>query len=271
MEEPMAQPIIGKAEFKRTADGKVLLTIDPDSTWEILKMQYPDALSGTFMIMRTDDSITLFKDRVYLRNGELRLGDNGAGGSIFLHDSNGNSRISLDSFARIRVGNVGQAGSVQVRDASGKDMVVLNGQDGDIILQNGDCAEYFELAESEPPEPGSVMVLDDDGKLRQSEGAYDKKVAGVISGAGDYRPGIILGQNQTSTPKVALAMLGKVFCKVDAIPGPIGVGDLLTTSLRVGHAMRADDPERSFGTIIGKALRPWRDGLGLIPILVALQ
>jgi len=66
-------------------------------------------------------------------------------------------------------------------------------------------------------------------------------------------------------------MVGKVFCKVDATHGPIGVGDLLTTSSVVGHAMRAGDPARSFGTVIGKALRPWRDGLGLIPILVALQ
>jgi hypothetical protein len=66
-------------------------------------------------------------------------------------------------------------------------------------------------------------------------------------------------------------MLGKVFCKVDATQGPIGVGDLLTTSSVVGHAMRADDHARSFGAVIGKALRPLQEGLGLIPILVALQ
>jgi hypothetical protein len=35
--------------------------------------------------------------------------------------------------------------------------------------------------------------------------------------------------------------------------------------------MRADMPARAFGAVIGKALRPLRDGQGLIPILVALQ
>jgi hypothetical protein len=35
--------------------------------------------------------------------------------------------------------------------------------------------------------------------------------------------------------------------------------------------MKAEDPLKAFGAVIGKALRPFRDGQGLIPILVALQ
>jgi len=35
--------------------------------------------------------------------------------------------------------------------------------------------------------------------------------------------------------------------------------------------MKACDPAKAFGAVIGKALRSWRDGRGLIPILVALQ
>jgi len=35
--------------------------------------------------------------------------------------------------------------------------------------------------------------------------------------------------------------------------------------------MKATDPLRSFGAIIGKALRPLAAGRGMIPILVALQ
>jgi hypothetical protein len=34
--------------------------------------------------------------------------------------------------------------------------------------------------------------------------------------------------------------------------------------------MKATDPRRAFGAIIGKALGPCPDGSGLIPILVAL-
>ena len=35
--------------------------------------------------------------------------------------------------------------------------------------------------------------------------------------------------------------------------------------------MKAADPFKAFGTVIGKALRPLEAGQGLIPILVALQ
>jgi hypothetical protein len=35
--------------------------------------------------------------------------------------------------------------------------------------------------------------------------------------------------------------------------------------------MKAQDAQSAFGAIIGKALRPLGSGLGLIPILVALQ
>jgi hypothetical protein len=38
-----------------------------------------------------------------------------------------------------------------------------------------------------------------------------------------------------------------------------------------GFAMKANDPSKAFGAVIGKALRPLREGQGMIPILVALQ
>ena len=65
--------------------------------------------------------------------------------------------------------------------------------------------------------------------------------------------------------------MGKVYCKVDAQHSPIEVGDLLTTSATPGYAMKADDPFKAFGAVIGKALRPLEAGQGLIPILIALQ
>jgi len=70
---------------------------------------------------------------------------------------------------------------------------------------------------------------------------------------------------------VAVALVGKVYCKADAQYSPIGVGDLLTTSETPGHAMKAVEPAKAFGSIIGKALRTLQAGKGLIPILVALQ
>lgn len=142
---------------------------------------------------------------------------------------------------------------------------------GDIRLNNADCAEDFDIAKSEAVESGNVMVLGDEGTLYQSQQAYDKRVAGVISGAGGYKPGIVLDKQPSRSDRKPVALLGKVFCKVDAHFAPIEVGDLLTTSGTPGHAMKADDPLKAFGAVIGKALRPLKEGQGLIPILIALQ
>jgi hypothetical protein len=143
--------------------------------------------------------------------------------------------------------------------------------DGDITLANADCAEDFDVADEASAEPGTVMVLDDESKLRESVRPYDKRVAGVVSGAGNYKPGLVLDKQLSEGNRQPIALLGKVFCKVDAQFGSIEVGDLLTTSPTAGHAMRADDPFKAFGAVIGKALRPLPDGRGLIPILIALQ
>jgi hypothetical protein len=58
---------------------------------------------------------------------------------------------------------------------------------------------------------------------------------------------------------------------VDAQYGSVEVGDLLTTSPTFGHAMKATDQAKAFGSIIGKALEPLRSGTGLIRMLVSLQ
>jgi hypothetical protein len=142
---------------------------------------------------------------------------------------------------------------------------------GDIRLANADCAEDFDIAGLVKIEPGTVMVIDSEGALRESDRAYDKRVAGVISGAGNFKPGIVLDKQESSRNRMPIALLGKVYCKVDAQYGTIEVGDLLTTSLTPGHAMKTCDPLKAFGAVIGKALRPLTEGQGLIPILIALQ
>ena len=144
---------------------------------------------------------------------------------------------------------------------------------GDVVLANKDCAEDFDIEVSANAEPGAVMVLDESGLLRECRRAYDKRAVGVVSGAGNFRPGLILGRDDARDVRRApVALVGKVYCKVDARHVAIETGDLLTTSTTKGHAMKADDPARAFGAVIGKALlgvpRGERD---LIPILVALQ
>ena len=142
----------------------------------------------------------------------------------------------------------------------------------DLQLTDGqDCAEEFDIANADLVEPGTVMVLGDGGILEPSQFAYDKRVAGVISGAGNYKPGIVLDKREAQPSRKPIALVGKVYCKADARYGAIKTGDLLTTSPTPGHAMKATDGTKAFGAVIGKALRVLDSGQALIPILIALQ
>jgi hypothetical protein len=142
---------------------------------------------------------------------------------------------------------------------------------GEIELVGADCAEAFDANAETAIEPGTVMVIDDEGAMRVGEEPYDKRVAGVVTGAGSFRPGIVLGKQQTDARRVSLALVGKTYCKVDASYAEIEAGDLLTSSPTPGFAMSVSEPERAVGAVIGKALRPWARGRGLIPILVTMQ
>ena len=143
---------------------------------------------------------------------------------------------------------------------------------GDVLLTGADCAEHFDILDECRLRPGTVVVIGTDGALRESCGAYDRKVAGIVSGAGSYRPAIVLDrQSVEANGRLPIALVGKVFCQIDAGYGAVEVGDLLTTSPTPGHAMKASDPARAFGAVIGKALRPLAEGCALVPVLVALQ
>jgi hypothetical protein len=167
-----------------------------------------------------------------------------------------------------KIGNNGHAGFFDGNVHVTRSLLV----EGDITLPNaGDFAEDFCVAEYQVAEPGTVMVLCDDEMLRPSDKPYDKRVAGVVSGAGAYKPAIILDRQKETIDRKPLALVGKVYCKVDARYAPIEVGDLLTTSATVGHAMKATDSTCAFGTVIGKALRALHEGQAMIPILIALQ
>jgi hypothetical protein len=172
------------------------------------------------------------------------------------------------------VAGIGDAAGVGVYGEGGRAAGFFKGDvevTGDIRLTNADCAEDFDISGAEPVAPGTVMVLGDNDTLEPCGRSYDKRVAGVLSGAGNYRPGIVLDKQPSQRNRSPVALLGKVFCKVDAGYGPVTVGDLLTTSDTPGHAMKAADPLQAFGSVIGKALRPLDAGRGLIPILIALQ
>jgi hypothetical protein len=204
------------------------------------------------------------------KDGDEIAVDQKPGVRTLAFDKNAYGDTKAGLFIGVHVSQGGKRpGIIALRDKTGNDSLLLDGEKGDIVLMNADCAENFEVSES--VEPGTVMVLGDDGSLRSSDSAYDTRVAGVVAGAGSYRPGIVLDGGASGDNRLPISLVGKVFCKVDDSNGAIEVGALLTTSTTPGHAMRASDAGRAFGAVIGKALAPHPRGNGLIPVLVGLQ
>jgi hypothetical protein len=122
-------------------------------------------------------------------------------------------------------------------------------------------------------ETGSVVVIDDEhpGRLKRSTQAYDKRVAGVISGANGIHPGISLKQEGALDSGENVALTGRVYVRADASGGPIKPGDLLTTSNTPGQAMKVSDFTQSQGAILGKAMSALPAGQGMVLVLVTLQ
>jgi hypothetical protein len=217
-------------------------------------------------------------------NSELTLGGNGQDGKIQLvskvsattvHIDGANGSITLDGPLATHVlqvqGKKGVGdGLLSVIREDGLAGVVITGHD--ITFPNGDIAEEFEFALADgKPEPGTVVVLLDEHRAQPSTLPYDRRVGGVVAGGGCYRPAIVLDRQQNKRGRVPISCLGKAFCKVDADHGAISVGDLLTTSPTLGHAMRASDRARAYGAILGKALRALETGKDLIPVQMCLH
>lgn len=153
------------------------------------------------------------------------------------------------------------------------------------IRGGADVSEQFEISNSahldskspssEPEiQPGMVVSIDParPGKLLVSRKAYDRKVAGIISGAGGVKTGMMMGQQDSiADGQHPVALTGRVYAMCDASSAPIEAGDLLTTSDTPGCAMKASDRERTPGAVIGKAMTDLKKGKGLVLVLVTLQ
>jgi hypothetical protein len=138
-----------------------------------------------------------------------------------------NGKVAAIWIGRDKAEGGHKAGLVFVRDATGDDLVVIDGAKGDVILSNADCAEDFDVADLDDVEPRTVMVLDDDGRLRPSERAYDTRVVVVVAGGAGQQPAIVLDRRPgAQRERLPIALTGKVFCRVDATHAAVKAGDL---------------------------------------------
>lgn len=204
----------------------------------------------------------------------------GGGGYLALYNGSGAQMVTLQADEVLNDG-----AQLVLRNNAGVATIVLDanqGTEGRITTQvltitgGSDLSENFDVNASEDQlKPGMIVSIDpaNVGELVLSGKPYDKTVAGIISGAGGVKTGMLMGQAGTKADgKHPIALTGRVYCYVDAdANGAIEPGDLLTTSATPGHGMKAGDSSRAHGAIIGKAMSGLDKGKGLVLVLVNLQ
>ena len=144
------------------------------------------------------------------------------------------------------------------------------------ITGGSDLTEWFDVSSSQhqKPEPGMLASIDPNqaGKLKLSSAPYDKKIAGIISGANGIQGGMTMGQKGSiADGQYPIALTGRVYVKADASKGAIQPGDQLTSSALPGYAMKVSDSTRAQGAVIGKAMTSLEKGKGYVLVLVNLQ
>jgi hypothetical protein len=142
------------------------------------------------------------------------------------------------------------------------------------ITGGSDLAEPFAVDQESTIQAGMVVAIDPThpGQLRLADHAYDRTVAGIVSGANGIKPGLTMTSDHTAAGhSQPVALSGRAYVWADGTHDPIQPGDLLTTADNPGHAMKVTDYARAQGAILGKAMSALPAGKGLILVLVSLQ
>ncbi|MBN1756603.1 hypothetical protein JW877_10395 [bacterium] len=228
--------------------------------------------TGTIMdplVVKNDSDLGL----IVQNNGDVSIGTAGSAAKLDIYSE---SRDLIRAFTDVEIKFVVKNnGRVGIGVSSPDELLHVAGTAKVDVLKiagGADLAEQFDVNDS--PEPGMVVIIDDKnpGKLIVSSKAYDRRVAGIVSGAGGVNPGMLMSHDGTvAAGEYPVALSGRVYCMVDAANGPIQPGDLLTTSDIPGYAMKVIDQERAQGAIIGKAMSALDNGQGLVLVLVTLQ
>lgn len=188
----------------------------------------------------------------------------GQGKSLVIYDDiAAQYRVVINGSGNIGVGTTTPAAKLHVVGTARTSVLEITG--------GSDLAEHFELAED--AQPGLVVAIDPQraGKLALARGAYNRRVAGIISGANNLSAGMVLPDAAGARDSRPVALSGRVWVYCDASKHPIKPGDLLTTSNIPGHAMKVTNYTKAQGAILGKATTGLNRGKGLVLVLVTLQ
>ncbi len=254
----MSDPFYSSSDIFLSSNDAVVVELDADGSNEDADFSIEDKDSNIIYNFDDGGEFSIYEPGI----GEMiemvssELGTDGA--QITLRNNAGQATIVLD--AEYNAGGDGRITTEVLQITGGSDL-----------------SEQFEIqaaAAEFSPKAGYVVSIDPahPGELMVSSRAYDRTVAGVISGAGDVQPGMLMGQKGTEADgRYPVALTGRVYVWVDASYGAVQPGDLLTTSATPGHAMGVSDYEQAQGAILGKAMTSLESGRGLVLVLVSLQ
>lgn len=263
--------------------------------------------AGGFMILGPVTGVNVSFD-----NNEIQARNNGAASPIFINHQGGDIALAAGTGSEnVGIGtqnpasklhvlttnnsvpaasftNFGSGGGILVSQIGGANPAVEilytgTGKALDVggtarvqVLEvlGADLAEKFPVSGDEKVEPGTVMAIDpaNPGQLCVAAGVYNRRVAGIVSGANGLPAGAVMGHTSKEMEDApAIALTGRVWVKCDRSGGSVEPGDLLTTSDRAGHAMKVRDHIRAQGAIIGKAMTGLDGDEGMVLVLVSLQ
>lgn len=253
----------GKLILRNNTDLVNALTITPNAMVAIgVNNVNPGSMLDVRLPNNNAGSAIQFGSQSYCMG---RLGEDANTNTVVVANAfpTGTAPVSID----FRIGGTAPANTkARVRDDGVFEVKTLQ------INGGSDLVEGFD-SQTKDIEPGTLMVIDPEhpGQLVPSSGAYDSRVAGIVSGAGGVNPGIKMGQDGVLDGEHLIAMTGRVYVKATTAGGPIQPGDLLTTSDIPGHAMKASDRDRAGGATVGKAMSALDKDTGLVLVLVNLQ
>jgi hypothetical protein len=261
-------------EFKHAGSGGLIINTNASGGWADMSLQ-TDGTTRMFIESGGNVGIGTTSPSGVLYTSSKNLEIQGIAPSIVLDDTDGTAQ---NDFEIVNGGD-----KVLFRDATAGVTVMALGLSGTRstivrvleITGGSDLSERFEVsAEDEQVKPGMVVCIDPEnpGDLVVSKTTYDRTVAGIVSGAGGVKPGMLMGQEGSEAyGEHPVALSGRVYCWADASKSPIEPGDLLTTSDTPGHAMKVTDYNQSQGATLGKAMTSLKEDKGLVLVLVSLR
>jgi hypothetical protein len=253
--------------------------------WGIADGQFPQLVFGdsgnTYITMQWYSSADYGLIQTYIAGtatGSLAL--QAGGGNVGIGTSSPSAKTHIKNTANqpgLRIDASAGTNALEIYNTEGGQNLIFRVEratgnvyaDGSFTGGGADVAERIDVTDA--VEPGDVVEIDPEnpGKFRKAREALSTRVAGVISTA----PGVVLGNKsaESNDARPILALAGRVPVKVTAKYGAIAVGDLLVSSPIPGYAMKCPEKSQCIGAVIGKALEPFTEGVGMIEVQVMLR